>query len=129
MAQPFMAVGLIAAGVSSAVCTPMGVSYVLAGLWGWKTNRSDKRFAATNAAVLITGIIIAAFGFNPIALIMTAQAVNGIVLPVVVGVTVYLTCSKKIMGKYSNNTLETVLGTLIFLISLYLGLSSVISLF
>lgn len=129
LAEPFMAVGLIAAGVSSAVCTPMGVSYVLAGLWGWKTNRSDKRFAITNAAVLITGIIIAAFGFNPIALIMTAQAVNGIVLPVVVGVTVYLTCSKKIMGKYSNNTLETVLGSLIFLISLYLGLSSVISLF
>lgn len=129
MAEPFMAVGLVAAGVSSAVCTPMGVSYVLAGLWGWKTDRSDKRFVITNAAVLITGIIISAFGFNPIALIMTAQAVNGIVLPVVVGVTVYLTCSKKIMGEFTNSTLQTTLGWLIFLISLYLGLSSVISLF
>ena len=128
-AQPFMAVGLVAAGISSAVCTPMGVSYVFAGLWGWKTDRSDKRFVITNAAVLVTGIIISAFGFNPIALIMTAQAVNGIVLPVVVGVTVYLTCSKKIMGSFTNSTLQTILGTLIFLISLYLGLSSVISLF
>lgn len=128
-AQPFMAVGLVAAGISSAVCTPMGVSYVLAGLWGWKTDRSDKRFVVTNAAVLVTGIVISAFGFNPIALIMTAQAVNGIVLPVVVGVTVYLTCSKKIMGEFTNSTLQTALGWIIFLISLYLGLSSVISLF
>lgn len=127
-AQPFMAVGLVAAGISSAVCTPMGV-YVLAGLWGWKTDRSDKRFVITNAAVLVTGIVISAFGFNPIALIMTAQAVNGIVLPVVVGVTVYLTCSKKIMGEFTNSTLQTALGWIIFLISLYLGLSSVISLF
>lgn len=129
MAQPFMAVGLIAAGVSSAVCTPLGVSYVLAGLWNWKTDRSDKRYVLTNAAVLLTGIVIAGIGFNPIALIMAAQAVNGIVLPVVVGVTVYLTCSSRIMGEFKNNALQTILGILIFLISLYLGLSSVISLF
>lgn len=129
LAEPFMAIGLIAAGISSAVCTPMGVSYVLAGLFGWKTDRTDKRFVFTNAAVLVTGIVISAFGFNPIALIMTAQAVNGIVLPVVVGVTVYLTCSKKVMGQYTNTALQTTLGWIIFLISLYLGLSSVFSLF
>ncbi|MDY4921090.1 MAG: Nramp family divalent metal transporter [Phascolarctobacterium sp.] len=129
LAQPFMAVGLVAAGISSAVCTPMGVSYVLAGLWGWETNRSDKRFVATNVAVLITGIVISAFGFNPIALIMAAQAVNGVILPVVVGVTIYLTCSKRVMGEYVNSPVATVLGYLIFAISLYLGVSSIVSLF
>ena len=129
LAQPFMAVGLIAAGVSSAVCTPIGVSYVLAGLFGWKTDRSDKRYTITNAAVLVTGIIIAALGSNPLALIMTAQAVNGIVLPVVVGVTVYLTSRRKIMGKYKNNALQVTLGAAIFAISLVLGLSSFISVF
>ena len=129
LAQPFMAVGLIAAGVSSAVCTPIGVSYVLAGLFGWKTDRSDKRYTITNAAVLVTGIIIAALGSNPLALIMTAQAVNGIVLPVVVGVTVYLTSRRKIMGEYKNNALQVTLGVTIFAISLVLGLSSFISVF
>ncbi len=128
-AKPFMAIGLVAAGVSSAVCTPMGVSYVLAGLFGWKTNRSDKRYTITNFLVLITGIIIAGAGFNPIALIMTAQGVNGIVLPVVVGVTIYLTARRKIMGEFANSTLENILGTGIFIISLILGVSSIISLF
>ena len=129
LARPFMAIGLVAAGVSSAVCTPMGVSYVLAGLFGWKTDSSDKRYTFTNAAVLITGIVIAALGTNPLGLIMTAQAVNGIVLPVVVGVTVYLTCREKIMGKYRNNMLQTVLGIAIFAISLILGVSSFLGVF
>lgn len=129
LAQPFMAIGLIAAGVSSAVCTPMGVSYVLAGLFKWQTTTKDKRYAATNFLVLLTGIIIAAMGFNPIALIMAAQMVNGIVLPVVVGVTIYLTASHRVMGEFHNSTLENVLGVAIFLISLVLGGSSVISLF
>lgn len=100
-AKPFMAIGLVAAGVSSAVCTPMGVSYVLAGLFGWKTNRSDKRYTVTNFLVLITGIIVAGMGFNPIALIMAAQMVNGVVLPVVVGVTIYLTASRRICQQYA----------------------------
>ena len=128
-AQPFMAIGLVAAGVSSAVCTPMGVSYVLAGLFGWKTNRSDKRYTITNFLVLVTGIVIAGYGFNPVALIMAAQGVNGIVLPVVVGVTIYLTSRRKVMGEFANSTLNTLLGTAIFVISLILGISSVISLF
>ncbi len=128
-AKPFMAIGLVAAGVSSAVCTPMGVSYVLAGLFGWKTNRSDKRYTITNFLVLITGIVIAGAGFNPIALIMTAQGVNGIVLPVVVGVTIYLTARRKIMGEFANSALENILGAGIFIVSLILGVSSVISLF
>ena len=60
---------------------------------------------------------------------MTAQAVNGIVLPVVVGVTVYLTCREKIMGQYKNNMLQTVLGIAIFAISLILGVSSFLGVF
>ena len=78
--------------------------------------------------MLITGIVVAGMGFNPIALIMAAQMVNGIVLPVVVGVTIYLTCRHGIMGQFVNSKLETVLGVGIFGISLVLGLSSVVSL-
>lgn len=124
-----MAIGLIAAGVSSAVCTPLGVSYVLAGLFGWKTDRSDKRYAITNYVVLIFGILIAASGFNPIAIIMAAQAVNGVFLPVSVGVVVWLTSRSSVMGKYKNSILSTVLGVGVFIISLIIGVNSVISLF
>ena len=96
-AQPFMALGLLSAGISSALCSPISVSYVLAGLFDWKTDGSDKRFLGTSAIILIVGIIISAIGTNPLALIMTAQAVNGIALPVVVGVTLYLASRQRAM--------------------------------
>ena len=62
-------------------------------------------------------------------MIMTAQAVNGIVLPVVVGITVYLTGRKKIMGQYTNTIIQNILGIAIFIVSLILGISSFIGVF
>ena len=126
---PFLGIGLIAAGVSSAVITPLGVSYVLAGLFGWEMSKKDKRFFWTNIAVVVAGIIVAATGFNPIAIIMTAQAVNGIFLPIIVFTLVYVTSRERVMGKYKNSMVRNVLGIGVFFISLIIGINSVISLF
>ena len=92
LSVPFLAVGLICAGISSAVITPLGVSYVLAGLFGWKLDRSDKRYFFTNIAIVLCGIVGTATGFNPLTIIMAAQAVNGVFLPVSVFVLLYLAC-------------------------------------
>ena len=119
----------LSAGISSALCSPISVSYVLAGLFDWKTDGSDKRFLGTSAIILIVGIIISAIGTNPLALIMTAQAVNGIALPVVVGVTLYLASRQRIMGEYKNSMLQNIIGLMIFAISLILGISSFIGVF
>ena len=126
---PFLAMGLIAAGISSAVITPLGVSYVLAGLFGWEMNKKDKRFFWTNIAVVVAGIIVAATGFNPIWIIMTAQAVNGIFLPIIVFTLVYVTSRSRVMGQYKNNMVQNVLGAAVFLISLVIGINSLTSLF
>ena len=126
---PFLAMGLIAAGISSAVITPLGVSYVLAGLFGWEMNKKDKRFFWTNIAVVVAGIIVAATGFNPIWIIMTAQAVNGIFLPIIVFTLVYVTSRSRVMGQYKNSMIQNVLGAAVFLISLVIGINSLTSLF
>ena len=126
---PFLSLGLIAAGVSSAVITPLGVSYVLAGLFGWKMDKSDKRFFWTNILVVIFGIFVAATGFNPLAIIMMAQAVNGIFLPIIVIALVYITSRKRVLGQYANTPLQIVLGACVGIISLVIGVSSVLSLF
>ncbi len=128
-AVPFLSLGLIAAGVSSAVITPLGVSYVLAGLFGWKMDKSDKRFFWTNILVVVFGIFVAATGFNPLVIIMTAQAVNGIFLPIIVIALVYITSRKRVLGQYTNTPLQIVLGSCVAIISLVIGISSVLSLF
>lgn len=128
-AKPFLSIGLVAAGISSAVITPLGVSYVLAGLFGWEMNKKDKRFFWTNTIVIIFGIIVAATGFNPISIIMMAQAVNGIFLPIIVFTVIYLTSRESIMGKHKNTVLINILGGAVFLVSLAIGISSILSLF
>ena len=122
--------GLITGSVMiTAVITPLGVSYVLAGLFGWEMNKKDKRFFWTNIAVVVAGIIVAATGFNPIWIIMTAQAVNGIFLPIIVFTLVYVTSRSRVMGQYKNNMVQNVLGAAVFLISLVIGINSLTSLF
>lgn len=130
LAEPFMAIGLIAAGVSSAVITPLGVSYVLSGLYGWRyDDRTDKRYLIAYMSVILFGIFVAASGYSPTTIIMSAQALNGVFLPISVAVVMYLSSSRDIMGDFKNNLVENILGIGVFLISLTIGVSSVLSLF
>lgn len=128
-ANIFMSVGLFAAGFSSAVITPLGVSYVLGGLLGWKLDKSDKRFFYTNIGILLLGIFGSATGFNPLTIIIMAQALNGIFLPVVVVFLVYVTWSRKVLGEYANSLWVNLAGLAISAITLIIGGSSVLSVF
>jgi Mn2+/Fe2+ NRAMP family transporter len=128
-ANIFMSVGLFAAGFSSAIITPLGVSYVLGGLLGWTLDKSDKRFFYTNIGVLVLGIFGSATGFNPLTIIIMAQALNGIFLPVIVVFLVLITSMTKVLGKYRNNSFQIVVGVLISVVTLIIGGSSVISVF
>ena len=127
--KPFLSIGLISAGVSSAVVTPLGVSYVLAGLFKWKMDKTDKRFFGTNIIVVVIGIIVSATGYNPISIIMMAQAVNGIFLPIIVIALVFITSRTRVLGQYKNSLLRNLLGGCVAIISLVIGISSVMSLF
>jgi NRAMP (natural resistance-associated macrophage protein)-like metal ion transporter len=123
----FMSLGLFAAGFSSAIITPLGVSYVLGGLLGWKLDKSDKRFFYTNIGILVLGILGSATGINPLTIIIMAQALNGIFLPVIVVFLVLITSMKTVLGKYSNTKVATFLGVAISVVTIIIGGSSVIS--
>ncbi len=125
----FMSVGLFAAGFSSAIITPLGVSYVLGGLLGWKLDKSDKRFFYTNVGILLLGIFGSATGFNPLTIIIMAQALNGIFLPVIVVFLVLITSMSKVLGQYANSKTANIVGIAISLITIIIGGSSVVSVF
>jgi len=127
-AKTFLCLGLVAAGFSSAIITPLGVSYVLGGFFGWKLDRSDKRFFWTNILVIVFGIVIAATGYNPLSIIIAAQAFNGAVLPLVVITLVYITSKKSILGEYANKPASILAGSAVGLITIILGSVSIISL-
>lgn len=126
-AKTFISLGLFAAGLSSAIATPLGASYTLAGLLGWEYNNNDLRFKYTNISICILGILGSATGFNPISLILFSQALNGITLPIIVIYLVYATSRKKLLGEFTNNIFQNFIGWIIAAISLFLGGSSLIS--
>ncbi|PAB59807.1 Nramp family divalent metal transporter [Anaeromicrobium sediminis] len=126
-AKIFLSIALVAAGLSSAVVTPLGASYVLAGLFGWQYSKKDKRFMTVNIGILVLGIFVSATGFNPLTIIVLAQALNGIILPVVVIYLVYATSSKKILGDFTNSLFIKIVGIVISGITIVLGTTSLVS--
>lgn len=122
----FMSIGLFAAGLSSAIATPLGASYTLAGLLGWKYDNSDKRFKYVNLSVVFIGSVVSGLGLNPLTIILVAQALNGIILPVIAIYLVYITSSKKQLGEYRNIAVLKCLGFAVALVTVVLGGSSLI---
>lgn len=82
-----LALGLFAAGLSSAVTAPLAAALTVRGLIG---DAADPRWAANGwrfrgvwGAVLAAGVVFGITGVRPVPAIVLAQALNGLLLPVV----------------------------------------------
>lgn len=124
-----LAIGLFAAGMTSAVAGPLGAAYAICGVMGWSSDLKDTKFRAIYLTVVIVGAIIAVTGVNPIQVIVLAQAANGILLPVVAFFLLYTMNNKKLLGEHANGLATNIAGGLIFLITVVLGGLSLFSLF
>lgn len=84
----------------------------------------------TVLVVIVPIIIIALAGSSPVALIITAQALNGVALPLVFILCWRLTSNKEFMGKYVNKTWQNVAFgivtalTLIFAVNALVGVAT-----
>ena len=125
----FLAVGLFAAGITSAITAPLAAAYVASGCFGWHSNLKSKRFRAVWMFILIVGVVLSSSGFKPIEIIKFAQIANGVLLPVIAGFLVWVMNRKALLGVYKNNSLQNSFGLLIFLMSLLLALFAILNVF
>lgn len=125
----FFAFGLLAAGMSSAVTAPLAAAYATAGALGWKKDMKDPKFRMVWMIVLLIGIIFSAIGFKPLSAITFAQAANGILLPIIAIFLLYVMNNKKRLGKYANNMVQNLLGTVVVLVAVGLGLKTLLHVF
>ncbi|QDR78600.1 divalent metal cation transporter [Corynebacterium sanguinis] len=124
-----LAIGLFAAGLTSAVAGPMGAAYAICGVMGWPTDMKSQRFRIIVVVVVLFGAAISISGFNPIQIIILAQAANGILLPVIAFFLLITMNNKRLLGEHANSLVGNILGGLIFLITLVLGGLSLADLF
>ncbi|MFT6790424.1 MAG: manganese transport protein, partial [Pseudoalteromonas rhizosphaerae] len=103
------AIGLFAAGLTSAITAPLAGAYAVCGMLGWSNKMDNTRFKSVAIIILLFGAAVASLGLDPVAVIIFAQAANGLLLPIVTTYLVWLVNQKSVMGKYTNSLLVNLL--------------------
>jgi Mn2+/Fe2+ NRAMP family transporter len=121
--------GFFTAGMSSALTAPYAAAYASSGVLGWKGGPDSKKFKGVWLGVIIIGFLVSILNLKPLAVIVFAQAANGIVLPVASIFLLIVLNNRQRMGKLANDIRQNILGTLIVLVVIFLGLWNIVKLF
>jgi len=121
-AKYFLAIGLFAAGITSAITAPLAAAYVVKGCFGWTDGLKSRKFRFVWATILMLGVVFSSLGFKPIEIIKFAQVANGILLPVIAGVLLWVVNKKGVLGVHVNSKAQNILGILIVIATIFLGL-------
>ena len=128
-AKYFLAIGLFAAGITSAITAPLAAAFVARGCFGWEHNLKDSKFRAVWISILVLGVLLSSTGLKSIEIIKFAQIANGILLPFIAGFLLWIMNKKEILGDFRNNLWQNLFGFLILGISIFLGLKSILKVF
>jgi manganese transport protein len=104
------AIALLFSGLSSSITSAMAGGSIVSGIFREPYDIKDNHTRWGVIISLIGALIIIFFISDPFKGLIMSQVFLSIQLPFTVGIQVYLTSSKKVMGKYANgNILKTVL--------------------
>jgi Mn2+/Fe2+ NRAMP family transporter len=128
-ASVFLAVGLFAAGFSSAITAPLAAAITARGLFGPDDRRWREhawRYRAVWLGVLAAGVGFGVTGVRPIPVIILAQALNGILLPFVAVFLFIVVNDRVLMGDRGlNGWLSNALMSVIVAVTVALGAAKV----
>tara|TARA_R110002072_G_scaffold170552_2_gene324228 strand:- start:170989 stop:172224 length:1236 start_codon:yes stop_codon:yes gene_type:complete len=120
-ARYFLSAGLFAAGITSAITAPLAAAYVVRGCLGWPDDLKHSGFRLVWIVILVLGVTFSSLGISPIEIIRFAQVANGIALPVIVGILLWIMNQQMVLGAYKNSLLHNMMGGLIFVVTIALG--------
>jgi len=126
-AELFFSIGLFAAGFTSATTAPLAGAWATTGALGWDTDLQSTRFRAVWATILGVGILSVVLGGSPVQIIVFAQVVNGILLPIVAVFLIYAMNQEDLLGEYTNKPVTNVLGATVTIIVVWLGIRTLLN--
>lgn len=85
--------GLLAAGLTSAVTAPLAAAAGIGELFGWAED--DPRRRRVWGSVLLIGLFFGLTAWSPLRVIIAAQAANGLLLPGIAAFVLYVTARQK----------------------------------
>jgi manganese transport protein len=123
------AVALLFSGIASSVTSGMAGGSIFSGIFMEPYDIKDNHSRLGVLLSVILAVLVIFFISNPFLALMYSQMSLSIVLPFTIFIQVYLTSSKKVMGKYVNKTfLKILLFTIAIVVSglnIYLLIDSI----
>jgi manganese transport protein len=108
LASIVFAVALLFAGQASSVTAGMAGGSIFAGLFGEEYDINNKHSKMGVLITILGALLVIFFINNPFNGLLYSQMLLSIQLPITIFTQIYLTSSKKVMGKYKNTTLENI---------------------
>ncbi len=126
--------GMFAAGFTSAVTAPLASAITAKSLFSlrsptnWKV--TGRNFRVVWIFVLLTGLVFGLTNLKPIPVIILAQALNGLVLPVITVFLLFVVNDIRLMGQQGiNGLLMNLFMGLVVWITLIIGLTNILQAF
>ena len=123
-------VGLVVFGVvlwAAAITSVIGASYTTVSFITSRTRTSDRtRTALVVAFIVLTTAIFVVVGETPATLLIFAGAFNGLLLPIGIGVMMWVAWARRdLLGGYHYPKWLVTIGTVAWLVTIYLSVNSI----
>ena len=127
-ATVFFGIGLFAAGMSSSITSPLAAAVTARSLFGAdeeKWTPTSRNFRIVWGIILAIGLFFGLLEIKPIPIIILAQALNGILLPIVTVFLLLAVNDRKLLPEaYTNGKYFNILMLLIVGVTCWLGLNN-----
>lgn len=114
-------IGLFGAGLTSAVTAPLAAAYVANSCFNWQVSTKHWKFRTVWMGVMLLGFLSLISTYSPIAIIQFAQVANGVLLPILVIVLIWLCNKQQVLGNFKNSLSQNILYGVILIFSLSLS--------
>ena len=114
-AEALFAIGLIAASFLAACVLPLTTAFVICEAFGWEAGVSFKWKEAPlfksifTFVIVLSAVIVLIPNINLMAVMLMAQFINGLVLPVLLVFMALISSDKRVMGKHRNGRISRIL--------------------
>lgn len=126
-ASTVFALALLFAGLSSSVTAGMSGGSIFAGLYGEPYDIRDNHTKLGVGITLIAAAVVIFFVRDPFSGLVISQMLLSIQLPFTIFLQIYLTSSKKVMGKYANSLIDNIALWVIGIIVTVLNIALLVS--
>jgi len=130
-AEASLAIGLFAAGFTSAVTAPLAAALTARSLLGEKDDpkwtETSLRYRAVWLGVLVIGMAFGIADVRPIPVIILAQAFNGLLLPLIAVFLWIAMNDRDLLGEGVNSRLQNLVMGVVVLVCIGLGLRGVMA--